>query len=326
MFEFEWLWLLILMPLPLLVYRFLPASDREAESVLQVPFIDQLSSVADQSTGFLVNASRLSWFLLFVCWVCVLLAAARPQWVGDPVPKTLEGRDLMLAIDLSESMFERDFVVAGQRVDRLTATKAVASDFLDRRKGDRLGLILFGDEVYVQAPLTHDRETVKQLLNEAQIGLAGKATAIGDAIGLAVKRFKDMNNPQKVLILLTDGTNTAGELDPLKAAYIAAEEQVRIYTVGIGQEPSRGLLGSFFSRSSGLDEKTLTAIAQTTGGQYFRARDIDELASIYALLDELETVEQDDDYYRPIEPLFQWPLGAGLIFWCLLLMMRWRQS
>lgn len=326
MFEFEWLWLLLLTPLPLLVYRLAPAANREFDSALQVPFIDQLESVADQQSGLLVNPDRLPWVLMFLCWVFVLLAASRPQWVGDPIPQTLEGRDLMLAIDLSESMLERDFVVSGQRVDRLTATKAVASDFLDRREGDRLGLILFGDEVYVQAPLTHDRATVKQLLSEAQIGLAGKATAVGDAIGLAVKRFKEMENPQRVLILLTDGTNTAGELSPLKAAEIAAEEEVRIYTVGIGRESSGGLMGSFFSRSSELDEKTLTKIAQLTGGQYFRARDIDELSSIYTLLDELEQIEQDDDFYRPIVPLFQWPLGAGILCWALLLLIRWRNS
>jgi Ca-activated chloride channel family protein len=271
-----------------------------------------------------------SWPLLalaFLSWCLLLAAAARPQWLGEPVPQQLEGRDMVLAIDLSESMLEKDFVLGDQVINRLLATKVVAGDFIERRQGDRIGLILFGEQAYMQAPLTHDRTTVKQLLEEAQIGLAGKATAIGDAIGLAVKRFREMDNEQRILILLTDGTNTAGALEPEKATELAAAEGLKIYTIGIGAEQrQRGLLGSLFSARSDIDEAGLKAIAEQTGGRYFRARDLDQLAEIYQLLDQLEPVEQDADYFRPVTSLYQWPLLAAALLLALLALLQQRRA
>ena len=214
-------------------------------------------------------------------------------------------------------MKEEDFLLAGRRVDRLTATKKVAGDFIERRQGDRLGLILFGEQAYLQTPLTFDRKTVASLLDEALIGLAGKATAIGDAIGLAVKRLKDQPASNRVVILLTDGANTAGQVDPLQAARLAAHEEVRIYTIGIGAD--RMEVRSLFGRrtinpSRDLDESMLQAIADQTGGKYFRARDLAELNEIYGLLDQLEPIEQEHRVYRPEKPLYAWPLALALGF------------
>ena len=251
-------------------------------------------------------------------------ATARPQWLGEPVELPVSGRDLLLAVDLSGSMQTKDFYLGGETVDRLTALKAVAGKFIQRRVGDRLGLILFGDQPYVQVPLTFDRRTVQQLLNEAAIGLAGQRTSIGDVIGLAVKRLKKGQGSRQVLILLTDGANTAGQLTPLKGAELAAAEGLKIYTIGIGAEAME-VRSFFFSRtinpSADLDEKTLTAIARKTGGRYFRARDTDQLAKIYAELDQLEPVEHDHDVYRPISELYPWPLGLALICGLLLLLL-----
>jgi Ca-activated chloride channel family protein len=228
------------------------------------------------------------------------------------------GRDLLMVVDLSGSMEEQDFQLQGQWVDRLTATKAVARDFIANRVGDRLGLILFGREVYLQTPLTFDRATVQTLLDESAIGLAGKETAIGDAIGLAIRTLEDasVEEGRRVVILLTDGANTAGSVEPLKAAELAAQRSVVIYTVGIGADALtvRSLFGMRqINPSADLDEDTLTAIAEMTGGRYFRARDTAEFAEIYAILDELEPAESDEAGFRPVAEFFYWPLAAALV-------------
>ncbi|MCV6627982.1 MAG: VWA domain-containing protein, partial [Cellvibrionaceae bacterium] len=212
MFEFAWLWAFALLPLPWLVRRFAPAAKVEQQAGLQVPFIDNLAAVAAQSASSGTLSERGPLLLGVLVWACLVTAVAKPQWLGEPIPQPLSGRDIMLAVDLSESMLESDFVIDRQRVDRLTATKVVAGDFIERREGDRVGLLLFADQAYLQAPLTRDRATVRQLLDEAQVGLAGRATAIGDVIGLAVKRFKTLQSSQRILVLMTDGENTAGAL------------------------------------------------------------------------------------------------------------------
>ena len=231
----------------------------------------------------------------------------------------------MLAVDLSGSMEEEDFIIKGDKVDRLTATKYVAGEFIQRRVGDRLGLILFGEKAYLQTPLTFDRLTVKTLLYESAIGLAGKSTAIGDAIGLAVKRLREKDDKSRVLILLTDGANTAGEVEPLAAAELAAREKLKIYTIGIGADEMvmRSIFGSRrVNPSADLDEKTLSAIANKTGGRYFRARDIEQLEQIYALLDDLEPIEKDVQRFRPQAALYYWPLAIALLLMCIVVMKR----
>ena len=312
MFEFAWLWVFLLLPLPWLAYRLLPPQS-VTDAALRVPQLNDFAPLF--ATG---NSSQTRpWLLLamVVCWILLLSAAARPRWVGEQLELPVSGRDLMLAVDLSGSMEMQDFVIKGQAVDRLTATKYVASDFIERRAGDRLGLILFGRNAYLQTPLTFDLKTVRSLLLESAIGLAGQETAIGDAIGLAIKRLKDNAEQSRILILLTDGANTAGEVEPLRAAQLAASHGLKIYTIGIGADEMirRSLFGSQrINPSRDLDETTLRAIAEQTGGQYFRARDTDELEKIYRQLDELEPVEVDSQTFRPVQALFMWPLAAAL--------------
>ncbi|WP_445372287.1 vWA domain-containing protein [Methylomonas sp. HW2-6] len=315
MMTLAWPWLLLLTPLPLLLRRWLPAQTPARQAALKTPFLDDFGS----DPGHIVGSERRWPLWLAVCaWLCLLLAAARPQWLGEPLEQTVSGRDLMLAVDVSGSMQEEDFLLEKQRVDRLTAIKLVAGEFIMRRAGDRLGLILFGTQAYLHVPLTFDRKTVQTLLGEAFIGITEDEpkTSIGDAIGLAIKRLQDQKDASRVLILLTDGANTAGELTPLKAAELAAENHLKIYTIGIGADEIlvRSLFGTRrVNPSLDLDEKTLTAIAEATGGHYFRARNTEELERIYQMLDQLEPVEKDKQYFRPRSELFHWPLGLALI-------------
>lgn len=315
MIHFAWPWLWLLLPLPWLVRVLLPPLPPRDDAALRVPFARDFTPAG----GGARTTARAGWplWLALLAWGLLVASATRPQWLGEPVELPVSGRDLMLAVDLSGSMEVEDFQLQGKVVNRLVATKAVASEFIDRRVGDRLGLILFGQQAYLQTPLTFDRQTVKQLLLESAIGLAGKETAIGDAIGLAVKRLRDHPVDSRVLILLTDGANTAGEVSPLKAAELAADVQLKIYTIGIGADEMvvRSLFGSRrVNPSQDLDEKTLTTIAEKTGGRYFRARNIEQLQQIYALLDELEPVDDDSQYFRPTRALYPWPLGGALLF------------
>lgn len=323
MFEFEWLWALLLLPLPLVVWYFFPESGSQQQAALRVPFMEDFNAL-----GISVQKLRARFWLnmlLVLCWILLVISASRPVWIGEQIELPVSGRDLMMAVDLSGSMQVEDFRIKGQAVDRLTATKYVARDFIRDRKGDRLGLILFGKKAYLQTPLTFDLTTVNTLLMESAIGLAGKETAIGDAIGLAIKRLKDKKDGSRVLILLTDGANTAGEITPLKAAELAATHGLKIYTIGIGADEM--IRESFFGKqrinpSQDLDEKTLTAIAEKTGGRYFRARDTAELADIYRILDEMEPVEVDKQTLRPEKSLFMWPLALALFLAMLIALIR----
>ena len=311
---FAWPWLFAVLPLPMLVVWLLPRAAQTPGQVLRVPFFRALASAVDthRSAG-----PRWRAVVGAIAWGLLVLAASRPQWVGEPIALPVEGRDLMLAVDISGSMGLEDMVLGNQVTDRLTAVKAVAGDFVGRREGDRVGLILFGRQAYLQTPLTFDRQTVNTLLQESAVGLAGQETAIGDAIGLAVKRLRGEPAENRILILLTDGANTAGSVEPLKAADLAAAEGIRIYTIGVGsdrQGPFRGL-----SVPGGeLDEATLKAIASKTGGRYFRARDIRGLNDIYHLLDKLEPVSAEDKTFRPVRELYNWPLSVALALTLLL--------
>jgi len=313
MIHFEWPLLILALPLPFLVRWLIPAELPAEQAALKVPFLDDFGSgetkVVSQNKQWPILLASLAWF-------CLVVACMRPQWMGEPIEQAVSGRDLMLAVDLSGSMEAKDFIVNDRPVDRLTATKNVASEFIKRRAGDRLGLILFGTQAYLQTPLTFDRATVITLLNESALGLAGENTAIGDAIGLAVKRLRKQKTESRVLILLTDGANTAGEVTPLKAAELAADNNLKIYTIGIGADEMiiRSFFGSRKVNPSGdLDEKTLKAIADKTGGRYFRARNTEELNEIYQLLDELEPVEKDKQYFRPKTELYHWILAIALL-------------
>ena len=312
MIHFEWPWLLAALPLPLFIRWLLPAKMPVEQAALKVPFLEDFS---EGETRAVSQTQQWPLWLAAIAWLLLVIACARPQWLGEPIEQAVSGRDLMLAVDLSGSMEEQDFFINKRAVDRLTAAKGVAADFINRRVGDRVGLILFGTQAYLQTPLTFDRKTVMTLLNEAVIGLAGDNTAIGDAIGLAVKRLKNEQANSRVLVLMTDGANTAGEVSPLKAAELAAANHLKIYTIGIGADEM--IVRSFFGNrkinpSVDLDEKTLIKIAESTGGQYYRARNTDELNNIYMRLDELEPVEKDKQYFRPRSELYYWPLLLAL--------------
>lgn len=222
----------------------------------------------------------------------------------------------MLAIDLSGSMAREDFTVGGRRADRLTVVKQVAQDFLQRREGDRVGLVLFGTRAYLQAPLTFDRQTVSDFLAEAVVGLPGQETAIGDALGTSVLRLRERPEESRVLILLTDGANNAGVLDPREAAQLAAAEGIRVHTIGVGAEATtqQGFFGRrIVNPSADLDEQVLQDIADATGGQYFRARDAATLAQVYRDIDRLEPTAGEPRSTRPRKDLFAWPLGMALL-------------
>ena len=326
MIHIEWPELFFILPLPLLVRWLLPAQAPTVLAALKVPFIEDFGSA---KTGGV--SEQRPWLLgvAVMAWVLLVIASSRPQWLGEPIEQAVSGRDLMLAVDVSGSMDEKDFFIKGVQVDRLTATKQVATAFIERRTGDRLGLILFGTTAYLQTPLTFDRKTVATLLDESFIGITDDepATSIGDAIGLAVKHLKNEQPDSRVLILLTDGANTAGGIEPLQAAKIAADHELKIYTIGIGADQM--LVRSFFGNrtvnpSRDLDEKTLTAIAELTKGRYFRARNQEELQEIYALIDELEPIEKNKQFYRPMKELYPWPLALSLLFAGLTVLLRMR--
>ncbi|MEX0605911.1 MAG: VWA domain-containing protein [Marinobacter sp.] len=317
-------WLLLIALLPLLI-----GFKRQANARVEAPVIPVGHWLQDLP-GVSKSGNAVPWWqtlLLMMAWLLLVVALARPQHVGEPVDVPVTGRDLLLAVDISPSMDEQDMVINGRGINRLQAVKRVVSDFIEQRSGDRLGLLLFGTQPYIQAPLSFDHKTIQTLLDEAGIGMAGRATAIGDAMGLAVKRLRDRPQQQRVVILLTDGANTAGEVTPDKATEIAKAAGVRFYTIGIGAESmvQSGLLGSRrINPSRDLDEALLTRIAEQTGGHYFRARSLPELELIYESINQLETIELEGQRYRPVKELYVWPAGLALSLWAMLQLLRLR--
>lgn len=307
--SFAWPLIWLVLPLPLLAAWLLPRAS--AGNALRVPFFALLS---DSPAAV---RPRLGPLLLgLLGWLLLVTAASRPQWIGEAARQPYSGRDLLLAVDISGSMRTPDMRVGEHRDSRLEAVQRIVGEFIERRHGDRVGLILFGTRPYLHVPLTPDRLTVQQLLDEAAIGLAGQETAIGDAIGLATRYLREQDNQQRVLILLTDGANNSGLLEPAQAAELAARTGLRIHTIGIGAEEMmiEGLFGrNRINPSADLDEATMRRVAEQTGGRYFRARDPTELNEIYTVLDRLEPIERGDQRLRPVRELYPWPLGAALL-------------
>lgn len=314
MFSFAWWWMSGVLPLPILIRWSLPAATERQQAALAIPFYQSMNRLMANKA----SVPSASWpFLVAVAmWVALVIASMRPQWLGEPTDVPLTGRDILLGLDISGSMRERDFEINGRTVERIEAAKIVASEFIEKREGDRVGLVLFGDNAQVQTPLTYDLKTVQHFLAETVVGLIGSSTAIGDAIGLAVKRLHERPTDSRVFILLTDGANTAGAVSPREAARVAAETKIRIHTIGVGADAVtvEGLFGKrVINPSKSLDEDTLTAIADTTGGQYFRARNTRELSKIYDVINSMEPTAQEITGLRPLTELYIWPLALALL-------------
>ncbi len=308
MIHIAWPWMVLFLPLPWLIGRVL-APARAQESALFLPFA---ATVAADWTPVMRAQPRWRMLLFALVWLLLVGAAMRPQLLGEPMPVPTSGRRLLLAVDTSGSMATQD--MAGG-YSRLQVVQEVAGQFIRQRKGDQVGLILFGTRPYLQAPLTADLDTVGQFLRESMIGVAGPQTAIGDAIGLAIKRLQAQDQSGKqgemVLILLTDGGNDAGLMDPIPAAKMAAAAGLRIYTIGVGAAAQQGLFGA--GGNTDLDEDTLKLIAQISGGAYFRATDAAALQNVYAQIDKLEPGAGQSQWYRPSSEWFPWPLGLALL-------------
>jgi Ca-activated chloride channel homolog len=308
MLEFAWPWMFLLLPLPILAWWWLPPY-RARQASVQVPFFDRLAAATGQvpQRGAVVLRRRaVQMIVASLVWILVVVALARPQWVSDPVTREVSARDLVLAVDISGSMDQRDFRTPdGQMLTRLDGVKRVIGDFIARRHGDRIALILFGTRPYVQVPFTQDLATAQQLLDQTQVGMAGQQTAIGDTIGLAIKTLEKSAAQQKLLILLTDGNDTASRVPPEHAADIARQNDIEVYTVGVGDPAASG--------ENRVDLGVLKTVASTTHGQFFRAEDGAQLEAIYADIDRLAPAKLQTLSWRPKLPLFQWPLGAATI-------------
>lgn len=316
--EFAWPWIVVLLPLPWLLRRWLRAAAPGQALHLPQPGV-RLTTASNN-----VVHGATPW-LLALAWLCLLAAAARPQWIGPPQAQQRSGRALMLAVDLSGSMRTDDMELAGQSVSRFDAVEAIAGDFINRRSGDEMGLILFGTQAFLVTPLTYDLSAVRAQLQGATVGLAGTETAIGDAIAVAVKRLSALPEQARVLVLLTDGVNNAGTIMPREAARAAKAAGVRIYTIGIGATRMRvpGFFGSqLVNPSADLDADMLTTIATETGGRFFRATDSRELADAYRAIDALEPMPQQGPTLRPRHELFRWPLLAAMVLLLLVIIPR----
>lgn len=320
MFELAWAWLLCALPVPLLAAWWLPRARATTSAALKLPHRGIQLPAPTQGSP----VSNLRRTLALLAWALLVLSTARPQWLGEAEDVPRSGRDLLLAVDTSGSMSIQDMQIGNRAADRFSTVQAIASDFIQRRVGDRVGLILFGSRAYLMTPLTFDLKTVAKQLDESAIGLAGRETAIGDAVGLAVKRLLERPKDQRVLILLTDGVNNAGELDPQKAIELAEANKVRIYTVGIGAESVSidSLFGSrMVNPSADLDVAMLTSMADKTGGKFYRARDTAELADIYREINLLEPVADKSETLRPVSELYAWPLAFAMLLAVLALML-----
>lgn len=310
MFEFVYWWVFLLLPMPLLVRYFL-SPKKQSYTQVWIPLADGLQQQKTTKRNPL-----FSFIIPWLLWLLLLSTIAKPIWYDQPIRIQQQSRDMILSLDLSGSMDEVDMPLNGKTVNRLTLVKSIVKDFVKTRQGDRLGLILFADHAYLQTPLTFDVETVSTMVDETQIGLVGNRTAIGESIAMAIKRFVENKNEQRVLILLTDGANTAGKIKPIAAAQQAAKNNIKIYTIGIGADEmiKRGFFGNQrVNPSADLDEKTLTKIATLTNGQYFRARNQEDLQKIYDTINQLQPVDSEFLEFRPEKNLFFWPLSLAIL-------------
>ena len=327
---------LVLLCLPAFVYYFLPPVKGIHGDALRVPFINDLKAITLKS-GHLWTShgmtsgrlSKVSKYLLCITYILLAVAVARPRWVGEPIKIKNEGRDILLVLDISTSMLERDFTLNGRRMSRLQAVKIAASEFIDKRRDDRIGLILFGTRAYLQSPVTFDKEAVKNILVSMDAGMAGNSTSIGDALGLALKSLrKDKNKDNKIIILLSDGENNDGSLSLPQAINLAKNENIKIYTIGVGNSANfiQSILSYKMPLPGGVDETGLKAIAEEAGGRYFRAENTDGLLKIYEAINRLEPQSHEDSYVQEIKEYYYVPLLGAFIISLLLMIIKRRKA
>ncbi len=317
-------WLLLF---PVVVYFVVVPIKEKYGDALKIPFLTDIKQIQSNSGRAVLYKTHLfSWvkvLLLIMLWAVLVCAVARPQWVGKPIPVKNEGRDILMVVDISNSMSERDFQYQKKMYDRLTAVKNIVNDFVDKRTSDRMGLVLFGTRAYLQSPLTYDKKSLKEILWTAEAGMAGNSTSIGDAVGVALKTLAadDEKKDNKVIILLTDGENNDGSLSLPQAIALAKDEGVKIYTIGVGSD-TESFFGGLFSIpvNSGLDEESLKSLAEETKGNYFRAKDIASLFQIYNQIDKMEPQISEGRYVQEVKELYPYPAGVALI---LLILLFW---
>ncbi|MCP3869584.1 MAG: VWA domain-containing protein [Gammaproteobacteria bacterium] len=331
MFEFHWPWMAILLPLPLLVRQLWPrvidtGEERPIEgrrTTLLHPSTQRLESSFHSRRLRNPFSGRAHSLLLTLLWIILILALMRPQWLEPRTEVKTEGYDLMLAVDTSRSMTALDFSRNNRPISRMAVVKGVMGKFVENRAGDRVGLVIFGNQAFVQSPLTLDLRAVRQVLDDVTPGMAGNATAMGDAIALSIKKLREQPAGSRVLLLVTDGENTAGLVPPMESARLAVQEGVRIYAIGVGSNKQEVMIrandGSYQSETDiGLDEEMLIKIAELTDGSYFRATNTRALEEIYKQIDTLEKTEAQSRTVLIPRPLFQWFLALALILFLIL--------
>lgn len=320
MFEIANPWVIIGLPIPLMIWFIYPKSKFVVTSALKVPFFKLLqNSISTKLITF--NSKKVLWFL-FTIYIFLLLALAGPRYVGAPRPLSRDSYNIMLALDVSPSMGINDMSLNNQQVTRLDAVKVAARQFILNRISDKIGLILFGERAYLLTPLTFDKENLLMRLEDATVGLAGKSTSTGDAIGLAIKKFQNIPTKGRIIVLLTDGASNSGILSPIRAAEIARDNHIKIYTIGLHSELDPQSFSGMFLNANGmadLDEETLQKVAKLTGGQYFRATSHKSLQNIYNSIDKMTKVSQEQKSVRPQHEYYPWFLAIGFMLFLYLL-------
>lgn len=308
MLSFGLPWALLLLPAPILAHRFLPPF-RDQVSAIRIPFFRQVTEAAEvesRTGAIILRRTRLQMLAAIAIWLLIVIGLARPERLGDPIIIETAARDIVLALDISGSMDERDFVTSdGAKIQRLEAIKNVLRQFIAERDGDRIALIVFGTKAFVQAPFTEDLQSLDGFLDQTIVGMAGPNTAIGDAIGLSIRTFEASEVDQRLLILLSDGADTSSRMTPINAAAVAKDKGVTIYTIGVGDAEASG--------EDRVDLKSLQQIADATNGQFFFADDETALSAVYGEIDSQNPRSVETTSYRPRQDLTYLPLGLALL-------------
>ncbi len=319
----------ILIILPFIFRFFIPKVKENYGDALRIPFAKDLQLIKEKTkenlgSNFFNKSNKISYFLYFI-WLLLTLSAMRPIYTGEPFRPKNFGREIILAMDISTSMLEQDYSLQGKRLSRMDAVKIAAYNFLNERQNDKIGLVLFGTRAYLQSPLTFDKKSLGTIILDMQPGMAGRSTSIGDALGLATKTLDNENNDTegKVIILLTDGENNDGSMSLQEALNLAKQQNIKIYTIGVGNENS--LVQSIFAGfgfNSTQDNQELKVLAEETNGHYFRAQKTADLLKIYGEIDKLEKSEYENNFVKQITELYYIPLLAAIISVILLLLLK----